>query len=65
MSSLRISTKTKQASIGVLVTKSDGTVIDYGVVAYYHVNPIRRWWFSLRQRFGRHITEDSLFRTQG
>ena len=64
MSSLQVSSKTKQASISAVVTKADGTVIDYGVVAYYHVNPLRRWWFSLRQRLGRRITEDSLFRTQ-
>jgi hypothetical protein len=39
----------KEASLGVVVTRADGTVEDYGTVAYYNKNPLRRLWHRLRK----------------
>jgi hypothetical protein len=45
----------KSASIAVKVTKADGTVIDYGVVSYWHRNPIRRLAWRLKQLIARRV----------
>lgn len=50
----------KQAAISVVVRRADGSVEDYGVVSYYHRQPLRRWLFALRRRFGR-VSEQALF----
>jgi hypothetical protein len=35
-----------------VVTRADGTVEDLGVVAYWHRNRLRRWWFAVRMKIG-------------
>jgi hypothetical protein len=37
----------EEASLGIIVTRTNGTVEDHGVVAYYHKNPLRRLWWRL------------------
>lgn len=30
--------------VRAVVTRADGTVEDLGIVAYWHKNPLKRWW---------------------
>ena len=30
----------------------EAVVQDHGVVAYYHKNPVKRWWFKIKKAFG-------------
>ena len=41
------------ASIRAIVTRADGTVVDYGVISRYHRSPLRRLLVALRQRLHR------------
>lgn len=36
--------------MSVVVTRADGTVEDHGTVAYWHRNPLIRWWKNWRMR---------------
>lgn len=35
--------KARSSSISVVVTRANGTVEDFGVVSYWHRNPLKRW----------------------
>jgi hypothetical protein len=37
----------RTASTSFVLTRADGTVIDLGVGAYWHRNPLRRLWWRL------------------
>lgn len=41
----------KSSEIRAVVTRANGDVEDYGVVAYWHRNPLRRLAWSIRQLF--------------
>jgi hypothetical protein len=47
--------KARKASVSAVITRADGTVIDLGIVAYYHRNTIVRWignmLVALKRRF--------------
>ena len=30
----------------------EAVIQDHGVVAYYHKNPVKRWWFKVKKAFG-------------
>lgn len=47
MSNLTAPAKAEMASISAIVTRADGTVEDFGTVAYYHRNPLRRLYFRV------------------
>lgn len=47
MSKMTAPAKAEMASISAVVTRADGTVEDYGVVSYYHRNPLRRLYFRV------------------
>ncbi|MEW2301987.1 hypothetical protein AB0958_18770 [Streptomyces sp. NPDC006655] len=37
----------RSASTSFVITRADGTVLDLGVGAYWHRNPLRRLWWRL------------------
>jgi hypothetical protein len=39
--------KAKEATIQAVVIRADGTREDLGTIAYWHQNPIMRWWGNL------------------
>jgi hypothetical protein len=43
----------KEAEIIATVIKADGTVIEYGVVSYWHKNPIKRLIWNIKKLFRR------------
>jgi hypothetical protein len=45
------SIQVREASIAIKVIRADGTIEDRGVVSYYHRNPLRRLWHSIKQNF--------------
>jgi hypothetical protein len=49
MSTLLTNSAIKEASFSAIVTRADGTVEDLGVISYYSSNPLKRWFFSLKQ----------------
>ena len=57
---MQVASNTKQAAISVVVRRADGSVVDYGVVSYYHRSWVRRWWFAVRRRLGG-VDEQALF----
>lgn len=42
--------KIKAATFDVVVTRADGTVENLGTVAYYHRNPLKRWFYWLKKK---------------
>jgi hypothetical protein len=40
----------KSASTSIRVIRADGSVEEYGVVSYWHRNPLRRLWYRLTRR---------------
>jgi hypothetical protein len=40
----------KEARLSIVVTRADGTVEDYGTVAYHNSNPLRLLWWRLTHR---------------
>ncbi len=43
-------TKAKEAKIEIKVIRANGTVEDLGVVSYWHKNPLKRWWWTLKSK---------------
>jgi hypothetical protein len=43
--------KPKETTIRAVITRADGTVEDLGVIAYYHKNPLMRFFWKLGQHF--------------
>lgn len=37
----------KSSSISVVVTRADGRVENFGLVSYWHRNPLKRWAVNL------------------
>lgn len=58
---MQVASGVKQAAMSVRVQKTDGRVIDYGAVSYWHRNPLRRLWYALGKRLGRSVTTAALF----
>lgn len=50
MSEIQTHAHAREISLGIVVTKADGTVEDYGEVAYWHKNPLRRLLRPLTRR---------------
>jgi hypothetical protein len=54
VSSVATNLKRKEQTVNAVVTRADGTVIDMGVIAYYHRNPLKRLlgqlWVYLNRR---------------
>ena len=46
----------QESSLGIVVTRADGTVEDLGIVAYYHNNPIKLLIWQLK-KFIKHLGE--------
>lgn len=53
MSSITTSQPVKQASVEAKIIRADGTVVDLGVIAYYHKNPFKRLGWRISQIFNR------------
>jgi len=47
MTSMDASNGLREATLEVVVTRADGSVEDFGTVAYFHENPLRRWAWRL------------------
>jgi hypothetical protein len=47
---MRVDSDVREASIGAVIIRADGTREDLGVVAYYHRNPLRRLWWRVTHR---------------
>jgi hypothetical protein len=51
---MRVSAKTKRASLHAVVTRADGRVEDLGMISYYHRFAPWRWavnlWIAIRRR---------------
>lgn len=43
----------KSAEIQAVIIRADGTVQDLGTIAYYHVNPLKRFAFWLKKKLKR------------
>jgi hypothetical protein len=37
-----------EASISAVIIRGDGTRETLGTIAYYHKNPLRRWWWQVK-----------------
>lgn len=37
---MKVDSNAKKASLRAVVTRANGTVEDYGIIAYYHKNPV-------------------------
>lgn len=40
-------------TLRAVVIRADGTVEDLGVIAFWHKNPLVRWWYRLTKFFRR------------
>ena len=40
----------REATIEATIIRADGRVEHLGTIAYWHRNPLRRWWFKLTRR---------------
>lgn len=49
MATMRVPTKTREASIHAVVIGADGTVVDLGCASYWHKNPLKRWAWRLKR----------------
>lgn len=45
--------KATEATISAAITRADGTVEHVGVISYWHVNPLKRWWFNAKRFFSK------------
>jgi len=41
--------KAKEARFSAVVTRADGTIEDLGEIAYWHKNPLRRWFWAVKR----------------
>lgn len=39
----------KMASIEAVIIKADGTRVNLGAIAYYHKNPLKRFWWKVKR----------------
>jgi hypothetical protein len=51
--SVKVPAGAKEQSISAVVTRSDGTVEDLGVISYWHKNPFKRLAWAVKQAFSR------------
>jgi hypothetical protein len=49
MSKLIVPFDAKEAQITAVITRADGTVEHLGVVSYWHKNPIKRIFWSIKK----------------
>jgi hypothetical protein len=49
MASLKAPARAEEASIHAVIHRADGTVVDLGVVSYYHRRWYRRWLWNIKQ----------------
>ena len=54
---LQAQTKLKQTTMGIVVTRADGRVEDFGTVAYWHRDPLRRILWEACKQNGIRIAE--------
>lgn len=40
----------KEVQFEIKVLKADGSIETYGTMAYWHRNPLKRWWWALTHR---------------
>ena len=45
----RVEQEAEKAEIQAVVIRADGTREDLGTIAYYHKNPLKRWFWNLRK----------------
>lgn len=48
MTGILAHSKVKEAQIQAVVIRADGTREDLGTISYYHKNPLRRWFWRLK-----------------
>ena len=41
----------KSIEVEAVIIRKDGTRVNLGQVAYWHKNPLRRWWNAVKQSF--------------
>lgn len=39
----------KMAKLGIKVIRANGDVEDFGIVAYWHKNPLKRWAYAVKK----------------
>lgn len=49
MSNFAARTGIKEQIIEAKIIRADGTVEDLGVINYWHRNPLRRFWWKLKE----------------
>jgi hypothetical protein len=51
MSDVCAVSKYKSISIEATVTRADGTVENLGVISYWHINPLKMFWWQFKRWF--------------
>jgi hypothetical protein len=49
MSQMIVPSNAKEAQISAVITRADGTVEHLGVVSYWHRNPLKRIFWSIKK----------------
>jgi hypothetical protein len=49
MSSMIVPSNAKEAQISAVITRADGTIEQLGVVSYWHRNPLKRIFWSIKR----------------
>jgi len=42
----------KSAEISAVVIRADGTREELGTISYWHINPLKRFWFRFKKFIG-------------
>ena len=53
MPTIKLTSPVKSAQFDAVIIRADGTRENLGTIAYYHRNPLRRWWGNLKMRVAR------------
>lgn len=48
--------KPRAASVHAVITRANGNVEDYGMISYYHRNPLRSWAVNIAISVRRFVT---------
>jgi hypothetical protein len=49
VTNITASSNVKEAQIRAVVIRADGTREDLGTISYFHKNPLRRWFWRLKE----------------
>jgi hypothetical protein len=49
VTNITTSSNVKEAQIQAVVIRADGTREDLGTISYFHKNPLRRWFWRLKE----------------